>query len=64
MSDDLSNRFSMIGLIHFPIDIIKEVKSFHAQFSDRVRQLFRAELAESLRAWILLLGAKPASLPA
>jgi hypothetical protein len=64
VSDNLPNRFRGIGLVHFAIDVIQKVETFHAQFMDCILQLSSTELRENAGAWIPLLRAAPALLPA
>ncbi len=64
MRDNFANRFVEIRLIYFAIDIIEKVRALQAQLIYGILQFLRAVLAESLRAGILLLGIKPAALPA
>ena len=54
--DDLANRFFVIRLIYFAIDLVEEAESAHAKFFDRILQFPGAAFAESLQAGILFLG--------
>src|SRR5215207_9615732 len=64
VSHNLSNDLVVICLVYFSINIIEKGESLHPQFLDSIRQFFFAKLAERIQARILLLGTKPASLPA
>ena len=64
LCDDFGDGFGGIRLVYIAIYVVEEVQAFHTQFVDRVLQFPCADLAESLRDGILLLGTESDSLAA